>query len=94
MNIFRYIYLLAGGLFEKKVDDRCHNRWISIEKENESFWFLSNWKEYDHELTVYLLIMNQMESRLVQIQKENCHYDHFPFNLKGIRKRIIWVYRH
>ena len=40
-------------------------------------------------LTVFLLIMNQTEFRLVQNQKENCHYDRIPFSLKGIRNRFL-----
>ena len=27
--------------------------------------------------------LNQMEIHLVQNRKENCHYDHIPFNEKG-----------
>ena len=34
-------------------------------------------------VTVFLTILNQMEFHLVQNWKENCHYDHIPFNLKG-----------
>ena len=34
-------------------------------------------------VTVYLSILNQMELRLVQNRKENCHHDHIPFNVKG-----------
>ena len=30
-----------------------------------------------------LSILNQMEFYLVQNRKENCHYDHIPFNVKG-----------
>ena len=33
-------------------------------------------------VTVFLLIMNQTDLRSVHNQKENCHHDHFPFNLK------------
>jgi len=32
---------------------------------------------------VFLSILNQMEFHLVQNRKENCHYDHIPFNVKG-----------
>ena len=34
-------------------------------------------------VTVFLLILNQMEFHLVQNRKENCHHDHIPFNVKG-----------
>ena len=34
-------------------------------------------------VTVFLLILNQMDFHLVQNRKKNCHYDHIPFNLKG-----------
>ena len=27
--------------------------------------------------------LSQMEFHLVQNQKENCHHDHIPFNVKG-----------
>ena len=36
---------------------------------------------------VFLLIRNQPEFSLVHNQKENCHYDHIPFDLKGIQNR-------
>ena len=42
-------------------------------------------------VTVFLLIMNQTEVRLVHNQKENCDYDRIPVNLKGIRNRFICV---
>ena len=29
--------------------------------------------------------------RWIHNQKENCHYDHMPFTLKGIRKIFLWV---
>ena len=35
-------------------------------------------------MTVFLLILNQMEFHLVQNGKENCNHDHIPFNLNGI----------
>ena len=34
-------------------------------------------------VTVFRSILNQMEYHLVQNRKENTHYDHVPFNLKG-----------
>ena len=37
-------------------------------------------------LTVFLLILNQIELHLFQIQKENCQCDDVPFNQKGIQK--------
>ena len=33
-------------------------------------------------VTVFILIMNPTEFRLVHNQKENSHYDHIPINLK------------
>ena len=36
-------------------------------------------------LTVFLLIMNQKEFRLIQNQKENSKYDNIPFNLDNLR---------
>ena len=35
--------------------------------------------------------MNPTNFRLDQNQKENCYYDRIPFNLKGIRKKILCV---
>ena len=35
----------------------------------------------------FFSIMNQTDFRLVQNQKENCHYVRILFNLKGIRKK-------
>ena len=43
-------------------------------------------------VAVFLLIMNQTELRLVSRIKKYCDYDHFPFNLKGIRNRFRWVH--
>jgi len=34
-------------------------------------------------LTVFLLILIQMEIYLVQNRKENCHHDHISFDVKG-----------
>ena len=34
-------------------------------------------------VTVFLSISNQMEFHLAQNQKENCHHNHIPFNVKG-----------
>ena len=36
-------------------------------------------------VTVLLLIMNQIDFRLVHNQKENCHHDQIPFNLIRIK---------
>ena len=36
-------------------------------------------------VTVFPLTMNRMKFRLTHNQKQNCHYDHIPFNLKIIR---------
>ena len=44
-------------------------------------------------MTVLLLNMNPMEFNLVHNQNENCHHDHIPFNLKGIRNIFLWVQR-
>ena len=38
-------------------------------------------------VTIFHLIMNQMEFHMVHIQKENCHYGHIPFHSKGISKK-------
>ena len=38
-----------------------------------------------------IFIIRQMNFRSVQNQKENCHYNRIPFNLKEIRKKILWV---
>ena len=58
-------------------------------------------------VTVFLSILNQMVIHLVQNQKENCHHDHIPLNVKvngnivfsvyavhrlGIICRIIWKF--
>ena len=42
-------------------------------------------------VTVFLLIINQTEFRWVHNQKDHRHYDHIPFNFKGI---IIFVSVH
>ena len=39
-------------------------------------------------VALFFLIMNQTEFRWVHNQKENCHYNHIPFNLRGIRERF------
>ena len=41
---------------------------------------------------VFLSILNQMESHLVQNWQENCHHDHIPFNSKGIGNLFSCVY--
>ena len=51
------------------------------------------WKECDFSNSFPFLIMNEADFRWVHNQKENCHYDRIPLNLKGIRKRFPWVYR-
>ena len=40
-------------------------------------------------VTVFLLIMNQTEVRLVHNQNEYCRNDRIFFNLKGIREKIL-----
>ena len=42
-------------------------------------------------VTFFLLIKNQMEFCRVHNQKGNCHYDHIPFTLKGIRNRFLFL---
>merc|ERR1719154_954977 len=42
-------------------------------------------------ITVFLLIVNQMDIHLVQNRRENCHHDHIPFNVKGNRIRVFSV---
>ena len=42
-------------------------------------------------MAVFLVIMNPTEFRLVHNDKKNRHYDHIPFNLKGIRNRFLCV---
>ena len=34
-------------------------------------------------VTGFLSILNQIDLHLVQNQKNNCHHDHIPFNVKG-----------
>ena len=34
-------------------------------------------------MTVFLSILNQMDFHLIQNQKEKCHHNHIPFNMKG-----------
>ena len=47
-------------------------------------YFISIHIEWDMiVVTVFLLILNQMEFHLVENWKENCHHDHIPFNVKG-----------
>ena len=41
--------------------------------------------------TVFLSILNQMHFHLVQNRKENCHYDHILFNMKGIGNIVFSV---
>ena len=43
-------------------------------------------------VTVFLLIMSPTKFRWVHNQRENCHFDRVPFNLKIIRKRFLSVY--
>ena len=43
-------------------------------------------------VTVSFLIMFQTEFCLVHRRKEDYHYDHNYFNLKGIRNLLLWVY--
>merc|ERR1719154_956877 len=42
-------------------------------------------------ITVFLLIVNQMDIHLVQNRRENCHHDHISFNVKGNRIRVFSV---
>ena len=43
-------------------------------------------------VTVFLSILNQMEFYLAKNRKENCHYDHIPFNVKGNGNIILSAY--
>ena len=43
-------------------------------------------------VTVFLPILNQMEIHLVQNRKDNCHYDHIPFSVKGKENLVFSVY--
>ena len=55
----------------------------------ENFFSISFQIEWDmFVVTVFLSILHQMEFHLVQNQKENCHPDHIPFNLKGNGKKF------
>ena len=47
---------------------------------------------YEHFL--FLSILNQMESHLVQNRKKNCRHDHIPFNLEGNGNIVFSVYSH
>ena len=42
---------------------------------------------------VFLLFINQKEYHLVHNQQESCHYDHIPFNLRGITNLVSWLLR-
>ena len=44
-------------------------------------------------VTVFLSILNQIEFHLNQNRKENCHYDHIPYNLKGNGNIVFSVYQ-
>ena len=55
------------------------------------FQFLSYLMGYDRGDRFHS-ILNQMELHLVQNQMKNCHEDLIPFNLKGIRNRVLSVY--
>ena len=54
--------------------------------------FPLNWMGYDL-VTVFFLILNQMEFHLVQNRKGNCHLDHIPFTLKG-NGNIVFLVHH
>ena len=45
-------------------------------------------------VTVFLLILNQMEFHLVQNREENYHLDHIPFKLIGIGNIFFCAYLH
>ena len=57
------------------------------------FLFLSNWKVYDRLWKFSSMVMNQTWFRLAHNQKENCHYDHIPFNWKGKPFPRVWAAR-
>ena len=37
--------------------------------------------------------MNQTDCYLVHNHNKNCHYDHIPFNLKGVVNLFFWVHK-
>ena len=43
-------------------------------------------------VAVFLSILNKIDFHLVQNQKENCHHDHIPFNVKGNGNIVFSVY--
>ena len=45
--------------------------------------------EYDRGDRFPFDFLNQIEIHLVQIQKENGHHDHIPFNVKGNGIRVF-----
>ena len=56
--------------------------WLKLHWEN----YISNYFHIEWDMivvTIFLLILNQIEFHLVQNRKENCHHDHIPFNMKG-----------
>ena len=44
-------------------------------------------------VTFFLSIFNQIELRLVQNRKENCHHDHISFNVEGIGNIVFSVHK-
>ena len=52
----------------------------------------SHWKGNMIVLISFLVIMNQLEFRLVYNQSEICQYDHIPFYLEGPLNVILFVY--
>ena len=47
--------------------------------------------EYDHGGDSFPFDFELNEFHFVQIQKENCHQDHIPFNVKGIGSIVFSV---
>ena len=43
-------------------------------------------------VTVFIVILNQMELHLVQNRNENCHHNHIPFNVTGNGNLAFSVY--
>ena len=70
--------------------DKSFSYFFHIEREKSACnRFLEPNRSNTTVVTVILLIMNPTEFRWVYKQRENCHYDHIPFNLKGIIKRFL-----
>ena len=89
--IHKYIYLPMKA--RKLILPKLVTKNVSVHSENV---FSSHSFQIERNtivVTVFLLIMNPTEIRLVHNQKENCHYGRIPFSLKGNREiKITIVY--